>query len=162
MSVGGGGIPRHGRFTRPKPDMPFGATDAEHPQPPAELSEEEAEIWRGIVNKMPPTFFAEPTWPMLISLCRHVRAARLFAQQSQAYEAELPRAINNKRHEILRTIAALSRAQSGESRTIAMLSTRLKITQLCDSTNVHKARRSFLREQKPWEVPDDNEGDELQ
>jgi hypothetical protein len=99
---------------------------------------------------------------MLVNLCRHVRASRLFARQSAEYEAELPRAADNKRHEILRLMMALSRAQANESRTIATLSMRLKLTQLYDSTNIHKARRSFLAEQKPWDVPDDADGDGLQ
>ena len=162
MATGGGGYPRHGRTTPRKAELPFGAIEAEPLAAPAELTEEEKEIWRGFTTRMPPDYFAPPTWAMLTNLCRHVRASRVFAQQLQEYEAQLPRAINNERHEILRLMMALSRAQSAESRTIATLSMRLKITQLCDSTNIHKARRSFLREQKPWDVPGDADGEELQ
>jgi hypothetical protein len=39
---------------------------------------------------------------------------------------------------------------------------RLKLTQLYDSTSIHKARRSFLTQQKPWDVPDDADGEGLQ
>ena len=69
MSTGGGGYPRHGRTTPRKADLPFGATTIEHPPPPQELTEEEAETWTSIVNRMPPDYFAPPTWPMLINLC---------------------------------------------------------------------------------------------
>jgi len=91
MSTGGGGYPRHGRTTPRKADplMPFAARPAEHPLPPQELNEEEAEIWSGFVNKMPPDYFAPPTFPMLVNLCRHVRASRWFARQLQDYEAQL-------------------------------------------------------------------------
>jgi hypothetical protein len=132
--------------------MPFAARSAEHPLPPQELNEEEAEIWSGIVNRMPPDYFAPPTFPMLVNLCRHVRQSRLFARQLQELEAELP--LNAER---LRVIMTLSRAQANESRTIAMLCTRLKLTQLYDSTALHKARRAFLTEQRPWDVPADEE-----
>jgi hypothetical protein len=72
MATGGGGYPRHGRMTQPKADMPFAARSAEHPPPPAELSAEEAEIWHGFVDRMPPDYFSVPTFPMLVNLCRHV------------------------------------------------------------------------------------------
>jgi hypothetical protein len=58
-------------------------------------------------------------------------------------------ALNEERTQLLRAMMALSRAQANESRTIAMLCTRLKLTQLYDSTSLHKARRAFLTEQKP-------------
>jgi hypothetical protein len=155
MSTGGGGYPRHGRTTRPKADLPFAARSAEHPLPPSELNEEEAEIFRGIVNRMPPDYFAPPTWPLLVNLCRHVRLSRWFARQLQDLEKKLPHALNEERTQVLRDMMALSRAQANESRTIAMLCSRLKLTQLYDSTSLHKARRAFLTDERPWDVPAD-------
>jgi hypothetical protein len=72
-------------------------------------------------------------------------------------EAKLPRALDEQRSKVLRAMMELSRAQANESRTIAMLSTRLKLTSLYDSTSLHKARRAFLTEQRPWDVPADEE-----
>jgi hypothetical protein len=51
---------------------------------------------------------------------------------------------------------ALSRTQSNESRTIAMLCTRLKLTQLYDASNINKARRAFLATERPWDIPNDD------
>lgn len=88
---------------------------------------------------------------MLVNLCRHIRGSRWFARQLREYEAG---ALDEKQ---LRAMMALRRAAANESRTIAMLSTRLKLTQLYDATSIHKARRSFLAEQRPWDVPADEE-----
>jgi|SRR5215813_6914944 len=159
MATGGGGYPRHGRTTRPKADLPFAATDTEHPPAPSELNEEEAEIWRGFVNRMPGDYFAAPTWPMLVNLCRHVRGSRFFARQLRILEEKLPHTIDEQRTQLLRLMMAVSRAQANESRIITLLCTRLKLTQLYDSTAVHKARRSFLSGQRPWDIP--NSDDEL-
>jgi len=158
MSTGGGGYSRKGRNTQPKATMPFAARSSEHPPPPAELDEEEAEIWHGIVDRMPGDYFASPTFPMLVNLCRHIRQSRLFARQLREYEVQLLRAFDDK---LLRIIMTLSRAQANESRTIAMLCTRLKLTQLYDASSIHKARRAFLTEQRPWDVPPDEEDEDL-
>jgi len=45
------------------------------PEPPADLSPREAEIWRGVVSVMPPRHFGRERWPVLIGYCRHVIAA---------------------------------------------------------------------------------------
>src|SRR5262249_9314320 len=149
----GGGISRAGRNTRPT--MPVAATDVAHPAPPEELTEEEAAIWQGIVTRMPPDYFAPPTWPMLVNLCRHIRLSHWFARQLRELEQQLPQANNEQRTQSLRDIMALSRAQSDASRTIAMLATRLRLTCLYDSSSINKARRAFLTE-RPWDIPNDD------
>src|SRR5215472_11517659 len=126
MSTGGGGYPRHGRTTQPKADLPFAATETEHPPPPSELNEEEAEIWRGFVNRMPPTYFPVPTWPMLVQLCHHVRGSRFFARQLRILEEKLPHTIDEQRTQLLRSMMAISRALTNESRVITLLCTRLR------------------------------------
>jgi hypothetical protein len=75
----------------------------------------------------------------------------------QDLEKKLPHALNEEHAKVLREIMSLSRVQANESRTIAMLCTRLKLTQLYDATSLHKARRGFLAEQRPWDVPSDEE-----
>jgi len=150
----GGGISRAGRNTRPT--MPVAATDAQHPAPPSELNAEEAAIWRSIVDRMPPDYFPVPTFPMLVALTRHVRLSRFFAHQLQELEAKLAHADNEERSQVLRDLMALSRAQSDASRTIAMLCTRLKLTQLYDASNINRARRAFLTTERPWDIPNDD------
>ena len=84
-----------------------------------------------------------------------MRLSRLFAHQLRALEEKLPQANNEERTQVLRDMMALSRAQSNESRTIAMLCTRLKLTQLYDASNINKARRAFFVTEHPWDVPTD-------
>jgi len=153
----GGGISRAGRNTRPT--MPVAATDVAHPAPPQELNAEEAAIWKSIVDRMPPDYFPVPTHPMLVNLCRHIRLSRWFASQLRELEKKLPDVLNEQRTQVLHDMLALSRAQSNESRVIATLSTRLKLTQLYDASNVNKARRSFLAETRPWDVPNSDDGE---
>src|SRR6516164_1552072 len=149
----GGGISRAGRNTRPT--MPVAATDVQHPAPPAELTAEEAACWTNIVNRMPPDYFPPPTWPLLVNLCRHCRMSHWFARQMRECEAQLPHAHNDERTQLLRDLLALSRAQANESRTIAMLATRLRLTALYDASNINRARRAFLADERPWDLPND-------
>jgi hypothetical protein len=60
-------------------------------------------------------------------------------------------ALNEERTQLLRDVMALSRAQNGASRVIALLCARLKLT----TTTPHRARPT---EQRPWDIPGD--GDE--
>ena len=46
------------------------------PEPPAELTAEQAEHWRAVVAAVPPDYFPVTTWPLLVQLCRHVTSAR--------------------------------------------------------------------------------------
>jgi len=93
---------------------------------------------------------------MLVALTRHVRLSRFFAHQLQELEAKLAHADNEERSQVLRDLMALSRAQSDASRTIAMLCTRLKLTQLYDASNINRARRAFLTTERPWDIPNDD------
>jgi hypothetical protein len=152
MATGGGGYSRRGRNTPKKPDLPFGAIEAEPPAPPAELGEEEAEIWCSFIDRMPPNFFSPPTFPILVNLCRHIRNSRMFARKQRELEEQLPHALDEQHAKLL---MSLSRAQALESRIIALLSARLKLTPITP----HRARRT---EQRPWDIPGDGDGDGLQ
>jgi hypothetical protein len=105
---------------------------------------------------MPSDYFAPITMPLLVSLCRHIRNSRLFARQRQDLEQQLSHATDEK---LMRLMMSLSRAQALESNVIAMLCSRLKLTH---STSLRHSRRSFLSEQRPWDIPDDGDGDGLQ
>jgi hypothetical protein len=148
----GGGYPRHGRTTPRKadPTLPFAARPAEHP--PQELNEEEAEIWTAIINRAPEHF--APPDAMLINLCRHIRMSRWFARQQRDLEEQLPHARDEQHAKLLRAMMAISRAQALESRIIALLCARLRLT----PATPHTARPT---EHRPWDIPG-GDGDELQ
>jgi hypothetical protein len=44
----------------------------ERPEPPAELTAEQAWEWQAIVDRMPADWFTVETWPVLMLLCRHI------------------------------------------------------------------------------------------
>ena len=58
---------------------PGGIEATPRPKSPIELSDEQAEVWREIVNRMPADWFGPETIPLLVQYCRHVARARRFA-----------------------------------------------------------------------------------
>ena len=51
----------------------------QRPEPPDELTPQQAEEWRAIVGRMPVDFFGRETWPLLCAYCRHVTNSRHIA-----------------------------------------------------------------------------------
>jgi hypothetical protein len=54
-----------------------GIVPGTRPEPPPELTAEQAETWRAIVGRMPSDWFQPETWPLLCQLCRHTSISRL-------------------------------------------------------------------------------------
>src|SRR5690606_37371387 len=52
----------------------------DRPPVPDDLTDEQAEVWQKITNRMPADRFPAETWPLLPMYCRHVVAARRVAQ----------------------------------------------------------------------------------
>jgi hypothetical protein len=50
------------------------------PQPPAELTKEQAAEWLAIVNRLPADWFPRETHPILVSYVRHIVEGRHIAQ----------------------------------------------------------------------------------
>src|SRR5206468_1460071 len=122
------------------------AETAFRPQPPAELSEEQAEQWRNVVDRMPVGWFSAENTALLCQLCRHVVAARRCAQLIAAEEASDEFSIEN--------YDKLLKMQERESRACASLATRMRLTQ---STRM-RAERAAVEMAKhpeglrPWEI----------
>src|SRR5262245_797932 len=55
---------------------PDGVETVRRPEPPDELTAEQAEEWRSIVNRLPADWFPRETLAMLAQYCRHVVHAR--------------------------------------------------------------------------------------
>ena len=51
---------------------PGGLETIRRPAPPRSLSDEEAEEWRAVVNRLPATWFPRETHSMLTQYCRQV------------------------------------------------------------------------------------------
>jgi hypothetical protein len=121
---------------------------------PAELSEEEAEVWNAIVAAEPADWFSASTRPLLTQYCRHIVAARKTAFLLRALQAEIASACGapgaNALAEMLGAAKALDRLQKmqdRESRAIATLATKMRITQ--QATTNH--RGNTIEAKKPWE-----------
>ncbi len=97
------------------------------PCAPAELTDEQAEEWHKITDSLPADWFPKETWPVLAQLCRHITRARRFAALLQDMEAQKP-GEDGKVDIDLKLYRDLSRSEEEQSRAIASLSTKLRIT----------------------------------
>ncbi|QOZ52942.1 hypothetical protein XH90_17395 [Bradyrhizobium sp. CCBAU 53338] len=60
-------------------------------QPPAELTDAQAMIWRDAVGSMPGNWLTRAAHPILIAYCRHACRARLLEMQIAQFEVEWTR-----------------------------------------------------------------------
>jgi hypothetical protein len=122
--------------------------------PPADLPPEEAVIWREIVGSMPASWFDSGNAPVLVELCRHIVLSRWLAEQLETMRcANLTAATKHgaKQRTIYRR---LSQAAREESRLIAALSVKLRLTNSSHRRDErYDDRRRFALGQgpKPWE-----------
>src|SRR5258707_14914653 len=105
----------------PRPDAPYDVTD------------EEAEVWRTVVNAMPAEHFIPANFHVLTQLCRHVVEARRNAHVIKTYRKRKTDDFNYK------VYGELQKAQIAETQIIVRLSTTLRLTQ--QSTFSQKAVR---------------------
>jgi hypothetical protein len=61
------------------------------PEPPAELSSEQADTWRATVNQMPADWFAGCAGVLLRQLCPHVSYSRWLAAELAAVRLGTPK-----------------------------------------------------------------------
>lgn len=122
--------------------------------PPAELTPEEAAIWREITASMPPSWFDSGNAPVLVELCRHVVSSRWLATELEKMRnAKLTAATahGQKQRAIYRQ---LSQAAREESRVIMMLSVKLRLTNSShrrDERYDDRRRLALPQVQPPWE-----------
>ncbi len=93
------------------------------PDPPAELSPEQAETWRAAVNSMPADWFAGCTGVLLRQLCRHVSYSRWMAEELAAVGLG-----SSKKACGLDRFDKLSRMHLREGKAISSLMTKLRLT----------------------------------
>jgi hypothetical protein len=111
------------------------------PEPPADLTEEQAAEWCAIVGRLPADWFQRETHGLLTQYVRHVvtarRIARLLAEMDAAEDLNV------------RDYDRLLKAQERESRCIASLATRMRISQ---QSSYDKSRsKPDEPATKPWE-----------
>ena len=114
------------------------------PSPPDELTDEQAITWREIVDRLPADWFQRENHPLLVQYCRHVVRARHLAQLVDAAQSEM---------DVL-TYGKLLQAEEVQSRAIASLATRMRLTQ--HSTYDKKRTKPIgATIGKPWREEED-------
>ena len=119
-----------------------GIVTIRRPEPPEELTDEQAQEWRAIINRLPADWFPRETHGMLVQYCRHVVASRRVAQLIAAHEASE----NFDTEDYDR----LLKMQEREGRAISSLATRMRISQ--HSTYDKKKAKPIRGAKKPWET----------
>lgn len=109
---------------------------------PYDLTDEQADEWRSVVNRLPAEWFPRETWPMLSQYCRHVVAARRVSQLVTAAEAQAEVDIDQ--------LDRLYKMQEREGRAISSLATRMRLTQ--QTTYDKSKKRGNGGVKKPWEA----------
>jgi hypothetical protein len=111
------------------------------PDPPEELTEEQAAEWQAVVNRLPADWFPRETHQLLAQYCRHVVCARRVAQLIEQAEADDEFDI--------KYYAQLLRMQELESRAMSSLATRMRMTQQA-TVRAELARKPLVLP-RPWD-----------
>jgi hypothetical protein len=114
-----------------------GVSTTSRPKPPSELTTEQADEWRAIVNHLSADRFPREMHGLLSGYCRHIVALRHVGQLIDAAEQADELDIGE--------YDRLLKMQERESRCIASLAVRLGIAQ----TTIKDTKRSVTK--KPWE-----------
>jgi hypothetical protein len=111
------------------------------PDAPYDLTDEQAEEWRAVVDRLPADWFPRETWAMLAQYCRHVVSAR---RVGQLIESEL-----QQKNLDLPQYDKLLAMQEREGRALSSLGTRMRLTQ---QATFDKERKKDRKVSKPWEA----------
>jgi hypothetical protein len=119
---------------------PSGVSTIRRPSPPSDLTDEQADEWRAVVNRLPADWFPRETHGMLAQYCRHVVAARRVAQLIEAVESGSGLDIEQ--------YDRLLKCQDREGRAISSLATRMRLSQQATYDNKNKKP---IESKKPWQ-----------
>ena len=130
------------------------------PEPMPELTQEQAEEWRSVVNRLPADWFPRETWAMLAQYCRHVVSANRIAQMIRTIEVGPQYAGDNvvslkgddedDEGFCLKDYDKLLAMQEREGRAMSSLATRMRLTQ--QATYHPEKNKGKGGMKKPWEM----------
>ena len=118
----------------------------QRPEPPAELTKEQAEEWRAVVGRMPAGWFTRETHGLLVQYCRHVVKARLIARALDGYD---PAVLATP--EGVEAFDKLAKMADREGRALANLATRMRLTQQSHYRAEKSVGKASAADEKPWE-----------
>lgn len=110
-------------------------------KPPAGMVDEEVEVWAAVVNTEPADWFTPTTVPLLAQYCRHVVQAKRISEL-------IERATSDKDLSV-QDYDRLLHMQDRESRAIAMLATKMRVSQ--QATTNHRGNKQQKASRKLWE-----------
>ena len=114
----------------------------QRPDAPYDLTDEEADEWRAVVDRMPADYFPRETHAVLGQYCRHVvasrRVAQLISQATSDEEVDVDR------------LDKLYKMQEREGRAFSALAQRMRLTQQTNVRVEHARKPSMVK--KPWEA----------
>jgi hypothetical protein len=118
-----------------------GLETVDRQRPPHELTDEEVEVWAGVVAAEPATWFSASTAPLLAQYCRHaIQAKRIgLLIEKATSDPDLK----------CRDYDRLLVMQARETAAIAMLATKMRIAQ--QSTTNHRGNKKPSAARKLWE-----------
>ncbi|MFE3839468.1 hypothetical protein [Pseudogemmobacter sonorensis] len=120
--------------------QPGGVERVQRPDAPYDLTDEQAEVWWRVVNRLPADWFPAETHGLLSDYCRHEVKSRRISQLVAAAESDDPLDID--------MLDKLYKMAERESRAASSLATRLRITQ--QATVSPKAKKPG-QAKRPWE-----------
>jgi len=111
------------------------------PEPPSELTDEQAAEWLAVVERLPADWFQRETHGMLAQYCRHVVDARRVAQLIESACGSDEFDVNE--------YDRLLKMQEREGRALSSLATRMRMTQ---QATYDEKKKKPIRGAKPWDV----------
>ena len=112
------------------------------PDPPTELTDEQAEEWRAVIGRCPADWFPRETFALLCQYVRHVSRARRLVQLID--EAERSPEFSRKEY------AKLLAMEIAQSNIIQSLATRMRISQY-SSYDAKKTKPNTKSAKMPWD-----------
>ena len=113
----------------------------QRPDAPYDLTDEQAEEWWAVVNRMPADWFPRETHALLAQFCRHVVSSRHVAQLIA--KAEKAKTLDIDHYNKLLAM------QEREGRALSSLATRMRLSQQ-GTYDVKKTKGAIVTE-NPWD-----------
>lgn len=125
-------------IVRPKRSEP--ARDSGRPDPPGDLTEDQAAEWRAIVARMPIGWFPRETYPLLVQYCRHAVSARFLGNVMDKIERA-------KKFD-LEAYERVAKLIGRETQLLSSLATKMRLSQ---HSSYDKKKSKGPTAPKPWE-----------
>jgi hypothetical protein len=126
-----------------------GVVPGQRPEPPAELTEEQAATWRAIAGRQPADWFEGASLALLAQLVRHISIAKMLGTILAAID---PATVVGDKE--FRRLERLRSMHDAEGRAINSLMRTMRITHQAryHQTAAHVAARNVRPGPKPWET----------